>query len=160
MMSYPEQPSGPREGMPYPPPGSPYRPADYPQYPPPGYPPPQSAYGAQPPYPGYPPPDFRSPFPGGSPVPTAFGPYGPVPQQTTNGMAIASLVCSIAGLATCGLTSIVGVILGVIAMQQINQSGQQGRGLALAGIITGGAVVALGLLYVIVVFGIGVALGA
>ncbi len=88
------------------------------------------------------------------------------PQRTTNGMAIASLVCSIAGVPlffACGigvLTAIAGIVLGIVALNQVKQTGQDGRGMALAGVITGGAVIALGLLYWIVMFGIGVALNS
>ena len=62
---------------------------------------------------------------------------------STNGMAIASLVCSLAGLATCGLTSIVGAILGHVARRQIRERGEGGDGLALAGIISGWIIFAL-----------------
>jgi hypothetical protein len=97
------------------------------------------------------------PLPG--PVPTAspYGgyptyqtsPYGMVP--STNGMAIASLVCACAGIFTLGLTAILGVIFGFVARSQIRNSNgmQQGGGLALAGVIVGFAVIALGLLIVI-----------
>lgn len=46
-------------------------------------------------------------------------------------MAIASLVCSLLGL------SLVGVILGHLAMGQIKRTGEGGHGLALAGTIIG-----------------------
>jgi len=51
-------------------------------------------------------------------------------------MAIASLVCSLFGL-LCGIGSIVGLILGFIALGQINKTGQGGRGMAIAGIVIG-----------------------
>jgi hypothetical protein len=54
----------------------------------------------------------------------------------TNGLAIASLVCSVIGLC-CGVGSIIGIVLGFIARSQIRTSGQAGDGLALAGIIVG-----------------------
>ncbi len=60
-----------------------------------------------------------------------------VPSQPTNGMAIASLVCSLAGIITCGITSIIGAILGHVARKQIRERGEGGDGLALAGIISG-----------------------
>ena len=66
----------------------------------------------------------------------AYPAYG-YAAPATNGMAIASLVCSLAGLATCGLTSIVGAILGHVARRQIRERGEAGDGLALAGIISG-----------------------
>lgn len=55
---------------------------------------------------------------------------------STNGMAIAALVCSLAGFATC-LSAPVGAILGHVARRQIRERGQQGDGMALAGIIVG-----------------------
>jgi hypothetical protein len=59
-------------------------------------------------------------------------PYGPPPQRGTNGFAIAALVLGLIG----GM--ILGAILGFVALAQIRRSGQQGRGLAIAGIITSG----------------------
>jgi hypothetical protein len=51
-------------------------------------------------------------------------------------MAIASLVCSLAGLAVC-ISAPVGAILGHVARRQIRERGEQGDGMALAGIIIG-----------------------
>ncbi len=70
---------------------------------------------------------------------------------STNGMAIGALVASVAGTAICGIGSIVGIILGHIALNQIKRTGEQGRGMAIAGIIVGYAVVALVVLYIVVV---------
>jgi len=55
----------------------------------------------------------------------------------TNGLAVASLVCSLFWVF--GLGSVLAVIFGFIARWQITQSndGQRGNGLALAGIIVG-----------------------
>lgn len=55
-------------------------------------------------------------------------------------MAIASLVLGICGLITCGITSLAGLILGIVALVKINKSqGQQsGQGLAIAGIAVSG----------------------
>jgi peptidyl-prolyl cis-trans isomerase B (cyclophilin B) len=58
----------------------------------------------------------------------------------TNGLAIASLVLSLTGfLAPLGVTGLLGVILGHIALSQIKKSNgfEQGRGLALTGVIVG-----------------------
>jgi hypothetical protein len=58
--------------------------------------------------------------------------------SSTNGLAIASLVVSIVSITGClGLTSIVGAILGHRARRQIRDTGEQGDGLARAGIIIG-----------------------
>jgi len=70
------------------------------------------------------------------PVPTA----APSAPPKTSGMAIASLVLGICGLISCGITSLVGLILGIVALGKINKSrGQQsGQGLAIAGIVVSG----------------------
>ena len=83
--------------------------------PPPG----QQGYGPQPPYPAY-----QQPYP----------PYPPAPP--TNGLAIASLVCGVGGFVI-GLSFIPAIICGHIARGQIRRTGEQGGGLALAGLILG-----------------------
>ncbi len=72
-------------------------------------------------------------------------------------MAIGSLVASVLaiplGFFIVGpLFAIVGVVLGIIALNQIKQSGENGRGLALAGIIVGGVILALTVISFIVGF--------
>jgi uncharacterized membrane protein len=58
------------------------------------------------------------------------------PQKTTNGMAIASFVLGIVGLGTCSVTSILGLILGIVALSQLKKNpNETGKGLAIAGII-------------------------
>ncbi|HZQ46122.1 MAG TPA: DUF4190 domain-containing protein [Verrucomicrobiae bacterium] len=73
----------------------------------------------------------------------------PAPAAKTSGLAIASLVLGILGVFTCGLSAIVGLVLGIISQIKINQS--QGRlsgsGLAIAGICT--SVVSLALVLLI-----------
>jgi hypothetical protein len=177
-MTNPEPPSGGVEYPPLDnsaTPAEPYPPVDYPaNYPTPGYadappaypttpayPPPPSAYpppqGAYPsPSGGYPPP-YPSPYPGnagGYPPPpypgyNPYDPYGQNKPQGTNGKAIAALVTAVGGLVLCGLPSIAGIILGIIAMRETKRTGQDGYGLALAGLIIGSLVVVLGIVYVI-----------
>jgi hypothetical protein len=91
------------------------------------------------------------PQPPATPPPSS-GAYYTQPTSSTNGLAIASLVSSIAGW-FCGIGFIVGIVLGVIAKNQIDQSGgaQQGRGMAVAGIIIGVIGIALGVLIFIIV---------
>lgn len=102
-------------------------------YPQTGYP--QGAYGQT----GFGAPGYSQPYPAGG-----FSPY-PAPPKN-NGLAIASLVCSIAGLCCCGIGGVLGVIFGFVARGQIKRSGgaQQGSGLALAGIIIGFVCIAIG----------------
>ena len=59
----------------------------------------------------------------------------------TNRMAVASLVCSLFGW-LCLIGPILGLIFGFVALSQIRQTGQRGRGMAIAGIAIGGILVA------------------
>jgi len=70
--------------------------------------------------------------------PSTFSPAAPAPK--TSGLAIASLVLGLCGLITCGVASLVGLILGIVAMSQIKKSNGAltGGGLALAGTIVSG----------------------
>jgi hypothetical protein len=74
---------------------------------------------------------------GGYAAPGGYGgqPY-PVQARKTNGLAVASLVCSLAGFLI-GISAPVGAILGHMALRQIRQTGEDGAGLAKAGIIVG-----------------------
>jgi hypothetical protein len=97
------------------------------------------------PWPVAPPPGYQAPY----------GPAGGWSGQTvarpTNGMAIASLVLAVSGFAMCGVTGLVGAILGMSARKRIRETGEAGDGLALAGIIVGWATfalaIAIGVLY-------------
>jgi hypothetical protein len=122
---------------------------DQPPPPPGNYPPPPPQGGGYPPPPqggGYPPP----PQGGGYPPPPQGGGYPPPPggfggaPTKTNTLAIASLVCAVLGL-LCGVGSILGIVLGVVALNQIKQTGEGGRGLAQAGIVVGAIFVVLGI---------------
>ena len=64
-------------------------------------------------------------------------PYGQPVRRRTNGLAIASLICSCAGVFF--LPALLGVVFGFVARGQITRSNglQQGDGLAIAGIIVG-----------------------
>ncbi|MGH3677049.1 MAG: DUF4190 domain-containing protein, partial [Mycobacterium sp.] len=143
-----------------PPPPAYENPPDYqqPSYPPPGYPPPPSyppPVGGQPGYPppypdpssydaqSYPPPPPPYGGAAGYPPPSSYpgpeysqyaGGYGGQPE--TNQLAIWSLVSSLLGLVCCP-GSVVGIVLGVMALNQIKERGQGGHGLAVAGIAVG-----------------------
>lgn len=65
----------------------------------------------------------------GMPGPPGLGPYGQ-PRRSTNGLAIGSLVTGI----VCCLPPL-GLILGLIALPQIRKKDQDGKGLAVTGII-------------------------
>jgi Domain of unknown function (DUF4190) len=155
----------------YPPPTYPSEPA----YPPPppsyyptpgaqqqGYPPPypdQSAYGGQPnyggqPYPPPPPPQYGGapgyPPPSSYPAPGYpagySGGYGQQPQPETNQLAIWSLVASLVGI-LCTIGSLVGIALGVIALNQIKERREGGHGLAIAGIGVGVATLIISIIW-------------
>lgn len=144
----------------YPPPGPTDHPPGYPPSypppvpPPPGYEQPPGYFG--PPYPMAPPP-YGGPspygahgYPGYYPPPDYQGGY---PTQAavpgTNALAIASLIASFTGL-LCGLGSIVAIVLGAIALDQIKRTRQEGFGLAVAGIVIG--IATLVVILVVVLF--------
>lgn len=137
-------PGAGEHGSPYgaPPPGAP-------GYGPPGYAAPSygqqaeaAAYGnvgGQPgppgPGPGYPPPGY-----GGTGYGYTASAYGPPP---TNTMAILSLIFAF-------VFAPVGIVLGFIARRQIRETGEQGDGIALAGLIISIAFTALFVLLVVI----------
>jgi hypothetical protein len=130
----------------------PYAPVDYPADP--GLPPPVYRQPYHPGATGYP------GYPGGYPPPPApysgypadpYDPYRPMKPPGTNGKAIGALITSVVGLIFCGLPSIAGIILGVIAMRETRRTGQDGYGLALAAVIIGGLVLALIVAYIVIV---------
>jgi uncharacterized protein DUF4190 len=97
--------------------------AGYGQQPPPGYGQQQYGYGPMPGYaPGY-----------GAPA------YGPRP---TNTMAILALVLAF-------VFAPAGLVLGIMARKQIRQTGEEGDGLALAGMIVGGIFTAIFVLIIV-----------
>jgi hypothetical protein len=100
----------------YPPPpaGQPtYPAAAYPPPPPPGYP--QSPAGAYPPPPGYPAPGYAPMY---------------VQSAQTNTMAILALIFAF-------VLAPLGIVFGHMAKKQIKNTGEQGEGLATAGLIIG-----------------------
>ena|GEM_PF-2013489 len=118
-------------------------------------PPPGPPYGGAPPPPPPPPPPGGF---GGPPPPPPGYPGAAGTARSTNPLAIASLVVSLVGLLCCGLgfiPGIVGIVLGVVANKQIAQTGQNGAGMAKAGIIIGAVVVALSIIWLVVGFASG-----
>lgn len=112
-----------------------------PQYAPTPYPPTQ--YGqplqGQPPY-------GQAPY--GQPYPPPYG-YPPLVQRT-NGMAIASMVLGILWLYWIG--SVLALVFGYIAKNQIRERGEAGGGMATAGIVLGW--IGVGIFAVVLVFGV------
>lgn len=66
--------------------------------------------------------------------------YAALRESPRTGMAIAALVCGIVGIAVCMPVGIVGLILGIIATTRASREPERygGKGLAIAGICTGG----------------------
>lgn len=116
--------------------------------PPPGYPgyppPPPPGYPAYPP----PPPGYQATPPTSGWGDDTMSAYDRPAVTNTNGLAIASLVSSVVGL-LCGIGSLIGIILGVIALNQIKQTGQGGHGLAVAGIVVGAASMVISLAWML-----------
>ena len=84
----------------------------------------------------------QGPFPPQDSFPPQNPPHGPpmgVMSPHNSGLAVGSLVCSLAGIIPCFflIPSIVGLILGIIAVRKINRSSGilRGKGKAVAGII-------------------------
>ena len=70
------------------------------------------------------------PRPAAYPLPTAA-------QPTTNRMAIASLVCGLGQLVFPPFTGVAAIVLGHRARRRIRETGEQGDGMALTGLILG-----------------------
>ena len=69
---------------------------------------------------------------------TAAMPGPAAPYRPTNVLAIISMIASILGVVAIPiLASIAGIIMGHIAKKQIAQTGEQGEGMAKAGLIVG-----------------------
>jgi Domain of unknown function (DUF4190)/Domain of unknown function (DUF1707) len=77
------------------------------------------------------------------------GPVAPPPAQKTNSLAITSMICGIAQFMFGPLATIPAVVCGHMARHQIRRTGEQGAGMALAGLILGWIGVAFTVLVVI-----------
>src|SRR5262249_3006363 len=100
-----------------------------PFYPPPAFPP------------SYPPPAYPPTYP---PYP---GPSMAAPTRATNGMSIASLVLGILWL--WGIGSILALIFGYIGLRQTRERNENGRGMAIAGVVLGWVGVAVTILVIV-----------
>ncbi|MCX6471006.1 MAG: DUF4190 domain-containing protein [Corynebacteriales bacterium] len=131
----------------------------YPPPPPTNYGYPQNP-GAGQPNPAYGQSPYGRPYAGtpyqqaGGGAPAYLTPYGAPMGTTTNGKAIAALVCGIASFLTCLLfVGIPAVILGNIAIAEIDasQGSQEGRGMAVAGRVLGWVAIALTIIVLVIV---------
>jgi hypothetical protein len=122
----------------YPPQGS-ARPGPPPGYAPQAYAPPAYAPPAYAP-PAYAPPAYAPPAyaPPGYPPP-GYPPYYGRPTNTT---AVLALVMAF-------VFAPAGLVLGIVARRQIRRTGEEGEGLALAGIVVGGVVTTIFVLFIV-----------
>lgn len=149
------------------PPAAPQSPAYAPQSP--AYPPQSPAYGQQSPAAPQNPYDPYAQQPQSPQQPQYAQPYGQqyaygtTPTGKTNGMSIASLATGISSILLCWcygiglIPGVLGLVFGFISMKQIKERGESGRGMALAGAITGG----IGILFAIIfwiLFAIGISM--
>jgi peptidyl-prolyl cis-trans isomerase B (cyclophilin B) len=115
-------------------------PPPYGEYPPYGEPQsydeaaPSGQWAAPSPGPGYP---YPYPYPGQPPY--------PAPPRPTNAMAIASIVCAF-------ILAPLGIIFGHISLSQIKKTGEEGRGLAITGLVVGYAITFLTVISLVVTF--------
>lgn len=112
-------------------------------------------YGQVEPYrPAYPPP----------PAVPVYG-YAYPPKPPTNTMAVMALVFSLAGIVFWIICSLLGLIFGIVAKKQLKVSGEEGDGMATAGIIVGAVLLGLQViplliwLVFVIIFGV-IAVGA
>lgn len=98
----------------------------------------------------YPPPGLEPPAPAPTPYPSmpvqypvAVMPGGYVPAAKTNSMAIAALVCSL-------VLAPLGIVFGHIALSQIKRTGEEGKGLAIAGLVIGYIFTAIAVIWLVV----------
>ena len=86
------------------------------------------------------------PSPYGEPTPPPYGPaggyYGHPQPRPTNSLAIASLVCAF-------LFAPVGIVFGHMSLSQIKRTGEEGRSLAIAGLVIGYLLTVLTVLVVV-----------
>jgi hypothetical protein len=71
----------------------------------------------------------------------------PATTKGTNGFAIASLICGfLPGV------SLLAIVFGFVALSQVKQTGESGRGMAIAGIILGIAWIVIAIIWFLAVF--------
>jgi hypothetical protein len=84
-------------------------------------------------------------------LPVDAGPAAVAPVAKANGLAVASLVCGLAQFLVGPVATLPAILFGHMARNQIKQTGEQGAGLALAGLVLGWGSVALGIILMLAV---------
>jgi hypothetical protein len=120
-------------------------------------------YAARPGEPSYPPPPQSPPPYSGQPqTPPGQQPAGWPQAQPSSGLAVASLVLGIVGIVFSwflfGIPSILAVIFGHVGVSRANKGTGGGKGMAVAGLITGYLVIGLFILGAIGLFGMAASL--
>lgn len=83
--------------------------------------------------------------PAGTPAPGGYpGAYAPAPRW--NLLSILSIIAPFVGF------SIVGIVLGAIALVQVKRTGERGRGLALTGVIVGSVFTVGSIIFAVLMF--------
>jgi Domain of unknown function (DUF4190) len=131
------QPGPGQPGLGQPGPGQPFYPGPgQPSYPGPGQPPPYPGSGqpapGQPSYPGS---GQQPPYPG--PYIQAGAGWPQMAGRRTNALAIAALCCAIGQVIVGPFAGIAAIVLGAISLKQIRVTGEDGRGLAITGLVVG-----------------------
>jgi hypothetical protein len=118
--------------------------------PPPGWqpPPPPGPYGQGPGWQSPPPP---GPYVQGGSWPQMAG-------RRTNSLAIAALCCAIGQLIAGPFAGIAAIVLGVMSLRQIQASGEDGRGMAMTGLVLG--IVGLIVFVLLIIFAVALINGA
>jgi prepilin-type processing-associated H-X9-DG protein len=85
-------------------------------------------------------PEFAGALAGSAPPPLPLPASTPAVPAKTSSLAVTSLVLGILGLFTCGITALIGLVFGIIALVKVSDSrgALRGFGVALAGIIVSG----------------------
>ena len=86
-----------------------------------------------------------------APVPVDAGPATVASVAKANGLAVASLACGVSQFLVGPVATLPAILLGHMARNQIKQTGEQGAGLALAGLVLGWGAVALGIILMLTV---------
>ena len=79
-------------------------------------------------------------------LPVAAGPAAVAPVAKANGLAVASLVCGLAQFLVGPVATLPAILFGHMARSQIKRTGEEGAGMALAGLVLGWGSVALGII--------------